>query len=95
MLLPRPGRQSDRSLDLWRGRRALTGKHLEKRSLSLSGHRTSVALEPDFWGALQRIAAARDMSLQALVAGVDAARAETGVPLTSALRVMALREGRP
>ena len=25
---------------------------LEKRSVSLAGHRTSVALEPEFWAAL-------------------------------------------
>ena len=64
--------------------------HLEKRSLSLAGHRTSVALEPAFWAALERLAQARRVSLVALVAEVDAARAEAGVPLASALRVAAL-----
>ncbi|PZW46872.1 ribbon-helix-helix protein [Humitalea rosea] len=64
--------------------------HLEKRSLSLAGHRTSVALEPAFWAALERLAVARRVSLVALVAEVDAARAEAGVPLASALRVAAL-----
>ena len=28
---------------------------LEKRSFSLSGHRTSVALEAEFWAALEEI----------------------------------------
>ena len=28
-----------------------------KRSLSLAGHRTSLALEPEFWAAAERIAA--------------------------------------
>ncbi len=69
----------------------MTGAHLEKRSLSLLGHRTSVALEPAFWTALQVLAAARGLSLQALVAQADAARAETGVPLASALRTLALQ----
>jgi predicted DNA-binding ribbon-helix-helix protein len=70
-------------------------RHLRKRSFRLAGHRTSVALEPAFWEALQAIAARRASSLAALVAGVDAARADPSVPLASALRVMALREAAP
>lgn len=66
-------------------------RHLRKRSFSLAGHRTSVALEPDFWAALEALARARGLSLAALVAEVDAARAEAAVPLASALRVHALR----
>ena len=62
-----------------------------KRSFSLAGHRTSVALEEPFWTALGRIAVARGQTLSALVAAADAAR-EPGQPLASALRVMALRE---
>ena len=26
---------------------------MDKRSLSISGHRTSIALEPEFWAALE------------------------------------------
>ena len=61
---------------------------LKKRSFSIAGHRTSVALEPEFWSALD--AAARDerMPLAGLVARVDAKRGER--PLASALRVYAL-----
>lgn len=66
--------------------------HLRKRSLSLAGHRTSVALEPAFWAALEAVAAARGVTLGALVAAVDAGRADPSLPLTSALRVLALRE---
>jgi predicted DNA-binding ribbon-helix-helix protein len=62
-----------------------------KRSFSLAGHRTSVALEEAFWTALARIATLRGQTLSALVAATDAAR-EPGQPLASALRVMALRE---
>ena len=62
---------------------------LVKQSFSLSGHRTSVALEPEFWAALRTIAAARGQSLSALVATTDAARAPDR-PLASALRVLAL-----
>jgi predicted DNA-binding ribbon-helix-helix protein len=63
--------------------------NLEKRSLSLSGHRTSVALEPEFWTALEAAAARRGMALGALVGEVDAAR-DPDRPLASALRVFAL-----
>ncbi|WP_457832424.1 ribbon-helix-helix domain-containing protein, partial [Staphylococcus aureus] len=47
---------------------------LEKRSFTLSGHRTSVALEPAFWAALEAIAAARRQSLLQVILGVDAGR---------------------
>ena len=57
-----------------------------KRSLTLSGHRTSVSLEDEFWQGFRTIAAARDMPINALAAEIDAARApETG--LASAIRV--------
>lgn len=67
---------------------------LHKRSLNLSGHRTSVALEPEFWHALHLIAQARGLALAALVGQVDAARPPDR-PLASALRVEALREWMP
>ncbi len=66
--------------------------HLAKRSFSLAGHRTSVALEPEFWAALEGVARARAVSLAALVAELDAARAAQGAPLASTLRVFALRQ---
>jgi predicted DNA-binding ribbon-helix-helix protein len=62
---------------------------LEKRSLTLAGHRTSVALEPEFWSALAAIAERQGQTLAGLVAGVDAARGPDR-PLASALRVFAL-----
>ena len=64
---------------------------LVKRSLTLSGHRTSVALEPEFWDVLAAIAARRGRTLAALVAETDAARGNAR-PLASALRVRALQE---
>jgi predicted DNA-binding ribbon-helix-helix protein len=61
---------------------------LKKRSFSLSGHRTSIALEPEFWGVLESEAAQTNRSLAALVAQIDSNR---GVhPLASALRLHAL-----
>lgn len=64
---------------------------LVKRSFTLAGHRTSVALEPEFWDALAAIAVARGQALSVLVAEADAAR-EPGRPLASALRIFALHE---
>jgi predicted DNA-binding ribbon-helix-helix protein len=66
---------------------------LEKRSVTLAGHRTSVALEAEFWSALETLAGRQGQTLAALVAGVDAAR-EPGRPLASALRVFALSSSR-
>lgn len=71
-----------------------TAGHLRKRSFRLAGHRTSVALEPAFWAALEAIAAQRGSSLAALVAAVDAARTDITIPLASALRVAALDAAR-
>jgi predicted DNA-binding ribbon-helix-helix protein len=65
---------------------------LVKRSFSLSGHRTSVALEPEFWAALERMAARAGLSVGALVASLDASR-QPQDPLASCLRVAALRAG--
>lgn len=67
-------------------------RHLRKRSFRLAGHRTSVALEPAFWAALEAVATRRAISLAALVAEVDAGRADPALPLASALRVFALGE---
>jgi predicted DNA-binding ribbon-helix-helix protein len=62
---------------------------LIKRSFTLTGHRTSVALEQEFWAALTELAARQQTTLSALVAEVDAARGPDR-PLASALRVHAL-----
>ena len=61
---------------------------LRKRSLVLAGHSTSLALEPEFWAALERIARERELSLPALIAAIDQGRGER--PLASACRVTAL-----
>jgi predicted DNA-binding ribbon-helix-helix protein len=61
---------------------------LQKRSFTLAGHRTSVALEPEFWAVLTELAAERGVALSRLVVELDAARGTR--PLASALRVAAL-----
>ncbi len=67
---------------------------LEKRSFTLSGHRTSVALEPEFWAALASLASRYGRSLSALVSETDQQRA-SGRSLASALRVRALSDHPP
>jgi len=67
---------------------------LAKRSFSLAGHRTSVALENEFWAALAAIAAERGQPVSALVTAVDAQRTD-GQTLASALRVLALKHYAP
>jgi len=61
---------------------------LTKRSFSLSGHRTSVALEAEFWAILDAQAKAQNLSMAAFVGRIDATRGER--PLASALRLAAL-----
>ena len=61
---------------------------LRKRSVSLSGHATSLALEQEFWSALEAMAAQEGISLAALIARIDEGRGER--PLASACRVAAL-----
>lgn len=73
---------------------SLYGTHyamLIKRSFTIAGHRTSVALESEFWAVLEASARRRGETLAALVMVVDAERAEAR-PLASALRVWALRD---
>jgi predicted DNA-binding ribbon-helix-helix protein len=61
---------------------------LRKRSVQLSGHATSIALEPEFWAVLEAMASREGLSLAALIARIDDARA--GAPLASACRLAAL-----
>jgi predicted DNA-binding ribbon-helix-helix protein len=60
---------------------------LRKRSVVVAGHRTSVSLEAPFWDLLKEMAAARRLSLNALIAEIDAGRAGN---LSSALRLHVL-----
>lgn len=62
---------------------------LRKRSVLLSGHATSIALEPEFWAVLDDMAKAEGLSLAALIGRIDDERAGSG--LASACRLAALR----
>jgi predicted DNA-binding ribbon-helix-helix protein len=61
---------------------------LNKRSILLAGHATSVALEPEFWIVLDQMAQVEALSLAALIAKLDQGRGHR--PLASACRVAAL-----
>lgn len=63
-----------------------------KRSLSISGHRTSISLEEIFWSELRAIAERRARSVASLVAEIDAGRGKAN--LSSALRVFVLQQAK-
>lgn len=61
---------------------------LEKHSVTIAGHRTSISLEKGFWRHLRAIAEADGMSMNELVRQMDEAR--TG-SLSGALRALVLQ----
>lgn len=61
-----------------------------KRSLTIAGHRTSLSLEAEFWEKLRAAAAARGLSVSALVSDIDQTRGRRN--LSSAVRVWVLKD---
>ena len=61
---------------------------MQKRSITLQGHRTSLSLEAAFWAALQDAAREEDRPVAAIVSEIDQSR-QTG--LSSAVRVWLLQ----
>ena len=59
-----------------------------KRSIVLSGHKTSVSLEDAFWRGLKDIATTRRTTLSDLIGSIDAGRQQGN--LSSALRLFVL-----
>ena len=63
---------------------------IRKRSVSLSGHKTSFSLEDEFWEELRELANAENKSVAALLIQIDKARnADTN--LSSAIRIYILK----
>jgi len=62
---------------------------MDKRSLSIAGHRTSIALEPEFWAALEAMAAEKSQPMAGLIRDIDETRKTTN--LSSAVRLAVLR----
>ncbi|WP_374764889.1 ribbon-helix-helix domain-containing protein [Yunchengibacter salinarum] len=60
---------------------------LERHSVTLSGHRTSVSMERGLWQHLKRLAGADGLAVAELVRRIDEART---VPLSRALRAYVL-----
>ena len=56
----------------------------KKRSLTITGHRTSISLEDDFWDALKDMARAQGRSVPDTISAIDAGRGPNG--LSSAIR---------
>lgn len=64
---------------------------LVKRSVSLAGHRTSIALEPEFWAEVERLAKDNGVSLAAFIRAIDEGRAPQS-NLASQLRLAVLAD---
>lgn len=71
----------------------MTRGALQKRSMRIAGHRTSIALEAEFWEALENLARLRELSLPRLLAEIDEGRAkrDPDASLASAVRVYVLQ----
>ncbi len=67
----------------------MTKTYLEKRSMRVAGHRTSLALEPEFWSGVDAIARRLGTTPPRLIADIDAARVKLtpNQSLASAVRV--------
>lgn len=65
---------------------------MQKRSISLQGHRTSLALEVEFWAIIDRAVIESEMSFASFIAKLDAQRIEERSlrNLASYIRVWAL-----
>lgn len=63
--------------------------NLVKKSFTLAGHQTSIALEPEFWEVLEALAKSRSVSLPSMIGEIDSSRGNR--PLASSLRVYCLK----
>jgi predicted DNA-binding ribbon-helix-helix protein len=74
------------------GKQARVGSRIQKRSIKIGGHGTSISLEDEFWQALGEIALFRNVSIPKLVATIDTEREHAN--LSSQLRVYVLEHYR-
>ena len=63
---------------------------MRKHSVELSGHRTSIALEDEFWQELKNIAKRKKTSVRQILIQIDDAHQGN---LSSAIRLFVLHEG--
>ena len=64
---------------------------MKKISVSLSGHQTSITLEPEFIDILKKIATKRGVSIASIISELDNTRAPD-TNLSSAVRVWILQQ---
>ena len=66
--------------------------HMQKRSLSIHAHRTSIALEVEFWDVIDRAVEQDGRSLAAFITALEDARTQADSPhgLAAYLRLFAL-----
>ena len=67
---------------------AIVKSPIEKRSIMVAGHTTSVSLEEAFWNGMKEISRLRGMTLSELVGEVDSNRQQGN--LSSAIRLFVL-----
>ena len=63
------------------------GRYLVSRYLLISGHRTTVRLEPEMWAALKDVAERKGYSVHDLAGHIFHRRKKSGQSFTSAIRV--------
>ena len=64
---------------------------MEKHSITIAGHRTSLTLEAAFWQEIKQLAAKRGLTVNALVTEIDKNR-DLKTNLSSALRLEVLND---
>lgn len=69
-------------------KRRLTVSRVQKRSIRIGGHNTSMGVEDAFWQGLGEIAVARNLSISALVTAIDTERKHAN--LSSVIRLFVL-----
>lgn len=71
----------------------LTKGELFKRSMRIAGHRTSLALEQQFWAVVEEMAKWKGQTLPVLIAQIDADREKQApeASLASAVRVACIK----
>ena len=63
---------------------------LEKHSITIMGHQTSISLEPEFWNELKQIAKSENKSLGKIISEIDDINHNEN--LSSKIRVFVLKK---
>lgn len=63
---------------------------LEKHSITISGHQTSISLEPEFWQELKAICQKENISIGKIITDID--KISVDANLSSKIRVFILKK---